>query len=188
MVQRNGVRCKEPKKKNAKGTKAHLEAMVWRTKPKANKWLHLTPRISAFGMDAFERGSTMITKIYVYIVIELILAENEGEKSAELVDKMCQITLEVFWTQNVRGEECFERTDIMLKGLGAGWTASFLTNVYPGTFCFDSLLIPPDADGDQSIAEHLGSAVLVTLLTRTVIGLLLSLSDRRFRYPSGLGR
>ena len=83
-------------------------------------------------MDAFERGSTMITKIYVYIVRELILAENEGEKSAELVDKMCQITLEVFWTQIVRGEECFERTDSMLKGLGAGWTTSFLANVYPG--------------------------------------------------------
>ena len=33
------------KRQNAKETKAHLEAMVLRTKPEANKWLHLTPRI-----------------------------------------------------------------------------------------------------------------------------------------------
>ena len=44
---------------------------------------------------------------------------------------MCQITLETFWTQEQKGEECFERTDSMLVGLGAGWTASFLAKVYP---------------------------------------------------------
>ena len=42
------------KKQNAKETKAHLEAMVLRTKPGSNKWLHLTPRITALGTDAFE--------------------------------------------------------------------------------------------------------------------------------------
>ena len=31
----------------------------------------------------------------------------------------------------MKGQEGFERTDIMLKGLGAGWTASFLAKVYP---------------------------------------------------------
>ena len=30
------------------------EAMVLRTKPEANRWLHLTPRIAALGTDAFE--------------------------------------------------------------------------------------------------------------------------------------
>ena len=44
---------------------------------------------------------------------------------------MCQITLETFWTQEVKGQEGFERTDSMLEGLGAGWTASFLAKVYP---------------------------------------------------------
>ena len=34
-----------------------------------------------------------------------------------------------FLAQNVKGEEGFDRTDSMLEGLGAGWTASFL--VYP---------------------------------------------------------
>ena len=29
------------------------------------------------------------------------------------------------------GEEGFERTDSMLEGLGAGWTAPFLAGVYP---------------------------------------------------------
>ena len=59
------------------------------------------------------------------------LAENAGEKTAEFVYTMCQITLETFWTQEVKGQEGFERTDSMLKGFGAGWTASFLAKVYP---------------------------------------------------------
>ena len=31
----------------------------------------------------------------------------------------------------MKGQEGFERTDSMLEGLGAGWTASFLVKVYP---------------------------------------------------------
>ena len=31
----------------------------------------------------------------------------------------------------MRGEEGFDRTDTMLEGLGAGWTASFLAEIYP---------------------------------------------------------
>ena len=52
------------KRQNAKQTKAHLETMVLRKKSEANKWLHLTPRIAALGMDAFERSPAMITKIW----------------------------------------------------------------------------------------------------------------------------
>ena len=63
---------------------------------------------------------------------ELNLAENAVEKSAQFVSRMCQVTLEVFWTQNLWGEEGYDRTESMLEGLGAGWTASFLTIVYPG--------------------------------------------------------
>ena len=58
------------------------------------------------------------------------LAENTEEKAAEFVNRVCQVTLETFWTQKVKGEERFERTDSMLKGLGAGWTVSFLAKVY----------------------------------------------------------
>ena len=74
----------------------------------------------------------MITKIHAYLVEELNLAKNAEEKSGEFIDKMCQITLEAFWTQNVRREEGFERTDSMLERLGAGWTASFLAKSYLG--------------------------------------------------------
>ena len=121
-----------PKRQNAKETKTHWEAMVLRTKPEANKWLHLTPRIASLGVDAFERGPTMITKIHAYLVRELNLAENEGEKSAEFTDRLCQITLEAFWTQNMRGDEGFEGTDSILERLGGGWTASYLLKNYPG--------------------------------------------------------
>ena len=84
----------KPKKQNAKQTKAHLQAMVLR---------HLTLRIAALGIDAFERGPPMIAKIHAYLVRELNLADNEGEKSAQFVDRMYQTTLESFWTENVRG-------------------------------------------------------------------------------------
>ena len=44
---------------------------------------------------------------------------------------MWQVTLEVFCTQNLWGEEGYNRTDSMLEKLGAGWTASFLAKVQP---------------------------------------------------------
>ena len=89
------------------------------------------PRICALGTGAYERGPVMITKIHAYLVKEVNLAENAEEKSAEFVNRVCQVTLEAFWTQNVKGEEGFDRTDSMLEGLGAGWSASFLVKVYP---------------------------------------------------------
>ena len=62
---------------------------------------------------------------------EVNLAKNAEAKAAEYVNRVCQVTLETFWTQRVKGEEGFERTDCMLERLGAGWTASFLAKVYP---------------------------------------------------------
>ena len=119
------------RRKNSLETRSHLEAMVLRTKPEANQWLHLNPRVAALGADAFEQGPVIITKIHAYLLKEVNLAENAGEKTTEFVNRMCQITLETFWTQEVKGQEGFERTDSMLEGLGAGWTASFLAKVYP---------------------------------------------------------
>ena len=110
----------------SKETRAHLEAMVLRTKPEANQWLHLTPRIAALGADAFKQGHVMIKKIHAYLVKEVNLAENAEDKSAEFVNRVCQTTLEAFWTQTVQGEEGFDRTDSMLEWLGAGRTESFL--------------------------------------------------------------
>ena len=47
------VKEKEKKRQSAKETKPHLEAKFLRTKPEANKWPHLTPRVAVLGMDAF---------------------------------------------------------------------------------------------------------------------------------------
>ena len=105
--------------------------MVLRTKPEANQWLHLTPRVAALGADSFEQGPVMIRKIHAYLVKEVNLAENAEEKSAEFVNRVCQVTLEAFWTQKVRREEVFDRTDGMLEGLEAGLIASFLAKIYP---------------------------------------------------------
>ena len=118
------------RRKNSKDTRAHLEAMVLRTKPEANQWLHLAPRVAALGADAFQQGPVMIRKIHAYLVKEVNLVANAEEKAVEFVNRLCQVTLETFWTQKVRGEEGFDRTDSMLEGLGAGWTAFFLANVY----------------------------------------------------------
>ena len=115
------------KRENSKETKAHLEAMVLRTKPEANKWLHLTPRIAALGTDAFERGPAMITKIHAYLVKKLNLAENAEETPAEIANSMCQLSLEAFWTQNVRGDEGFDMNNSILEGVG-----SRMDRVLPG--------------------------------------------------------
>ena len=114
------VTGKNTRRKNSQENRAQLEAMVLRTKPEANKRLHLSPRVGALGADAFEHGPVMITKIHAYLLKDVNLAENAEEKIAEFVNRMCQITLETFRTQEVKGQECFERTDSMLEGLGAG--------------------------------------------------------------------
>ena len=77
------------RRKNSQETKGHLEAMVLRTKPEANQWLHLTPRVAALGADAFEHGSVMIKKIHAYLLKEVNLAENAEEKTAEFVNRLC---------------------------------------------------------------------------------------------------
>ena len=98
------VAGEDTRRKNSLETRAHLEAMVLRTKPEANQWLHLNPRVAALGADAFEQGPGMITKIHTYLLKEANLAENAGEKTAEFVNRMCQITLETFWTRKVKGQ------------------------------------------------------------------------------------
>ena len=105
--------------------------MVLRIKPETNQWLHLTPRVAALGADAFEQGPVMTKKIHAFLLKEVNLAENAEEKTAGFVNRVCQVTLETFWTEKVKGEEGFERTDSMLERLGAGWTASFLAKFYP---------------------------------------------------------
>ena len=77
-----GMEIKEEgeRRKNSKETGAHLEAMVLRTKPEANKRLHLTPPIAALGAVVFERALVMIRKIHAYLVKEVNLAENAEKK------------------------------------------------------------------------------------------------------------
>ena len=43
------IKEEEERRNNSKDTRAHLEAMVLRTKPEANQWLHPTPRVAALG-------------------------------------------------------------------------------------------------------------------------------------------
>ena len=68
----------------------------------------------------------MTRKSHDYLVKEIKLAKNAEDKTAEFVNKVCRVTLEAFWTQNVKGKEGFDRIDSMLKRLGAGWIAFIL--------------------------------------------------------------
>ena len=83
------VTGEKARRKNSQETRAHLEAMVLRTKPDANEWLHLSPRVAALGADAFEQGPIMIKKIHAYLLKVVNLAENSEEKTAEFVNRMC---------------------------------------------------------------------------------------------------
>ena len=79
------------RRKNSQETRAHLEEIVLRTKPEANQRLHLTPRVAALGTDAFEQGPVMIKKIHAYLLKEVNLAESAEEKTAEFVNRVCQV-------------------------------------------------------------------------------------------------
>ena len=110
------VTGEKARRKNSQETRAHLEAMVLRTKPEANQWLHLSPRIAALGADAFEQGPIMMKKIHAYLLKEVNLAENAEEKTAEFVNRMCQITLETFWNQEVKGKKALNEQIACWKG------------------------------------------------------------------------
>ena len=104
------------RRKNSQETRAHLEAMVLRTEPEANQWLHLTPRVAELGADAFEQGPVMIKKIHAYLVKDVNLAKNTEEKTAEFVNRMFQVTLEIFWTQKVKGGKALNGQTACWKG------------------------------------------------------------------------
>ena len=85
------VTGEKARRKKSQETRAQLEAMVLRTKPEANQWLNLSPRVAALGADVFEQGPIMMKKIHAYLLKEVNLAENAEEKTAEFVNRMCQI-------------------------------------------------------------------------------------------------
>ena len=60
---------------------------------------------SSIGHERFRAGPPLIAKIHTYLVRDLNMAESGGERSAEFVDRICQITLETFWTEIALGEE-----------------------------------------------------------------------------------
>ena len=99
--------------------------MVLLTKPKANNWLHLTPRVAALGMDAFERGPPLMAKINAQLVRELNLAESEGEKSAGCARRH---------SRHSRQGRCEEQKVLrgqILEWLEAEWIASIVAKTYP---------------------------------------------------------
>ena len=159
------LRGEGEKRNNSKETRAHLEVMVLRTKPEANPWLHITSRIAALGADAFEQGPVMIKKVHAYLANEVNLAENAPDKSAEFVNRVCQVTLEALWNQKRKGEEGFDRTDSMLEGLGAGWTASFLAKIYP---ILSRYLIKEFLQADLSLAMRTDPLALIRGATEFV--------------------
>ena len=95
MVPRNGDKRQGKRRKNSKETRAHFEAMVLRTKPEANKWLNWD---SSIGRGCFRARRSDDQEDHTYSVNEVNLAKNAEEKSAEFVTRVCQVTLEAFWT------------------------------------------------------------------------------------------
>ena len=82
----------KPMRRKAKETKAHLEAMVLRTKPEANKRLHLTPRIAALGIDGFERSLTMIPAVpQVPDVPQVMRSSSEQEQRSNILDRLGEV-------------------------------------------------------------------------------------------------
>ena len=87
------------RRKNSKETSAHLEAMVLRLK----KVAALDPSNSRTRHGRFRARPLMIKKTHAYLVKEVNLAENAEEKSAEFVNRMCQIN----WDTECKGRRRF---------------------------------------------------------------------------------
>ena len=116
-----GMEIKEEgeKRHNAKKNESSLGSYGFANEARGKHVAALDHSNSSIGQGRFEQGPAMTTNIHAYLAEDLNLVENAEEKSAEFINRMCQITLEVFWAQNARGEEGFEKTESMLEGLGA---------------------------------------------------------------------
>ena len=132
--QNDVIREEASHRKKAEQTEAQLEALTQRTKPEANKWLHLTPRFGALGADAFQRGPPMIAKIHQYFLESLDRAERRGDKATEFIDRMNRKTLEIIRTENVQERDGQVRTDSVLKDWEQVGPGSFLAKLYPKLF------------------------------------------------------
>ena len=54
-------------RRNALSTEEDLEAMALRTKPQTIPWLYLSPRLCAFGQDAFDSAPAVVREIHQYL-------------------------------------------------------------------------------------------------------------------------
>ena len=64
----------------------------------------LDPSSGSIGRGCFRARPSDDQKIHAYLAKEVNLAEKAVEKSTEFVYKVCQVTLEAFGTQKVKGE------------------------------------------------------------------------------------
>ena len=85
------------------------------TKPHANAWLCLSPRVCTLGEDAFDHAPAVIKEI---LTTKNLLNERElaGGMMLQLMQDMKTISLDRF----TRAQ--YERSDAILGGKGVGWT------------------------------------------------------------------
>ena len=109
----------------------NIMALALRTKPHTILWLYSSPRVCTLGEDAFEHAPALIKEIRVYLKSLLNERELGGGKMLQLMQNVNTITFDRFQVDVLATKAQYERSDAILRGMGVGWTPSFLSRCYP---------------------------------------------------------
>ena len=72
-------------RRNATSTEEYLRAMALRTKPHANPWLYLSPRLCTLGLYAFDHAPAVIRVIYQHLKATLDARKEAGANMLQLM-------------------------------------------------------------------------------------------------------
>ena len=118
-------------RKNLTSAEEDLMALSLRTKPSTNAWLYLSPRLCTLGEDAFEHAPVVIKEIHAYLKSFFNERKLAGGMMLQLMQDVNTMSLDKFQADILATRAQYEQSDVVLGGMGVGWTPSFLSTCYP---------------------------------------------------------
>ena len=117
-------------RRNLTSAEEDLMALALRTKPHTNSWLCLSLRVCTLEEDAFEQAPAVIKEIHAYLRNLLDERELTGGMMLQLMQDVNTMSLYRFQADNLATRAQYERCDAILRGMGVGWTPSFLSTCF----------------------------------------------------------
>ena len=118
-------------RRNALSAEEDLKAMALRTKPHANPWLYLTPRLCVLGQDAFDNAPSVVREIHQNLQRILDVREQARATILQMMQEIKTMSLDRFQADVLAMRPEYERSGATLAGIGVGWSPAFVSSCNP---------------------------------------------------------